>query len=129
MYEFNTEIDLPFSQAVDKVRDTLMEQHLGIVSDVDVQAIFKNKMDKEIPPYHIFGACNPSLADRVIQEEPNAGTLLPCNFVLREQQNGKVILSFMDPEVVLGLCVTEEPKRVAAEAKEKLLRVIEKLNG
>ncbi|MCG8489697.1 MAG: DUF302 domain-containing protein [Candidatus Thiodiazotropha sp.] len=129
MYEFNTEIDLPFNQAVARVRDILMEEHLGVVSDVDVQAIFKNKMDKDIPPYHIFGACNPALAERVLQDEPNAGTLLPCNFIIREQQNGKVVVSFMDPEAILGLCTTEEPKRVAAEAKAKLLRVVEKLNG
>lgn len=129
MYEFNTEIDLPFAQALEKVRETLMQEHLGIVSDVDVQAIFKNKMDKEIPPYHIYGACNPKLAERVINSEPNAGTLLPCNFILRESDEGKVVLSFMDPVTVLGLCETEEPKRVAAEAKEKLLRVVEKLKA
>jgi uncharacterized protein (DUF302 family) len=129
MYEFNTEIDLPFAQALEKVRETLMQEHLGIVSDVDVQAIFKNKMDKEIPPYHIYGACNPKLAERVINSEPNAGTLLPCNFILRESDDGKVVLSFMDPVTVLGLCETEEPKRVAAEAKEKLLRVVEKLKA
>ncbi|MCU7871303.1 MAG: DUF302 domain-containing protein [Candidatus Thiodiazotropha sp. (ex Cardiolucina cf. quadrata)] len=62
----------------------MLEHHLGIVSDVDVQAIFKNKMDKTIPAYHIFGACNPILADRVLSNEPNAGTLLPCHFIIRE---------------------------------------------
>ena len=129
MYEFNTEIDLPFDEALEKVRATLMEEHLGIVSDVDVQAIFKNKMDKQIPAYHIYGACNPKLADRVISSEPNAGTLLPCNFILRETDGGKAVVSFMDPVAVLGLCTTEEPKRVAAEAKEMLLRVVEKLRG
>jgi uncharacterized protein (DUF302 family) len=129
MYEFNTEIDLPFDQAVERVRELLMEQHLGIVSDVDVQAIFKNKMDKAIPAYHIFGACNPKLADRVLSGEPNAGTLLPCNFIMRENENGKVTVSFMDPETVLGLCTTDEPKKVAAEAKEILLRVVDKLNS
>jgi uncharacterized protein (DUF302 family) len=129
MYEFNTEIDLPFAEALEKVRATLMEEHLGIVSDVDVQAIFKNKMDKQIPAYHIYGACNPKLADRVISSEPNAGTLLPCNFILRETDDGKAVVSFMDPVTVLGLCATEEPKRVAAEAKEMLLRVVEKLRG
>jgi uncharacterized protein (DUF302 family) len=129
MYEFNTEIDLPFEQALEKVRETLMGEHLGIVSDVDVQAIFKNKMDKTIPNYHIYGACNPKLADRVISSEPNAGTLLPCNFIMRESDTGKTVVSFMDPETVLGLCETEEPKKVAAEAKEKLLRVVEKLNA
>lgn len=128
MYEINGEIDLPFEQAMEKVKTTLMEEHLGIVSEVDVQAIFKNKMDKDIPAYRIFGACNPKLADRVLSSEPNAGTLLPCNFILRETDDGKTIVSFMDPVAVLGLCLTEEPKRVAAEAKEKLLRVMEKLS-
>lgn len=129
MYEFNTEIDLPFEQAQEKVLATLMEEHLGIVSDVDVQAIFKNKMDKSIPAYHIYGACNPKLAERVIASEPNAGTLLPCNFIMRETDSGKTLVSFMDPESVLGLCNTEEPKKVAVEAKEKLLRVVEKLGA
>ncbi len=129
MYEFNTEIDLPFEQALEKVKATLLEEHLGVVSDVDVQAIFKNKMDKAIPAYHIYGACNPKLADRIISSEPNAGTLLPCNFILRESDSGSTVVSFMDPVSVLGLCATEEPKKVAAEAKEKLLRVIEKLKG
>jgi uncharacterized protein (DUF302 family) len=129
MYEFNTEIDLPFDQAVEKVRELLLEQHLGIVSDVDVQAIFKNKMDKAIPAYHIFGACNPKLADRVLSSEPNAGTLLPCNFIMRENEAGKVTISIMDPETVLGLCTTDEPKKVAREAKEMLQRVVDKLNA
>ncbi len=127
MYEFNTEIDLPFEQALEKVQARLLEEHLGIVSDVNVQAIFKSKMDKDIPAYHIYGACNPKMADRVLSSEPNAGTLLPCNFILRETEAGKTLVSFMDPETVLGLCATEEPKKVAAEARQKLMRVVEKL--
>jgi uncharacterized protein (DUF302 family) len=129
MYEFNTEIDLPFPEALERVTETLMSEHLGIVSDVDVQAIFKAKMDKDIPAYHIYGACNPKLADRVISSEPNAGTLLPCNFILREVENGNTVVSFMDPVTVLGLGESEELMSVATEAKEKLLRVVEKLNS
>ncbi|MEN8180406.1 MAG: DUF302 domain-containing protein [Pseudomonadota bacterium] len=129
MYEFNTELNLPFDEALDKVRATLMEEHLGIVSDVDVQAIFKNKMDKAIPAYHIYGACNPKLADRVITAEPNAGTLLPCNFIMRETDNNTVVVSFMDPVAVLSMTETEEPKAVAQEAKEMLQRVMEKLGA
>lgn len=128
MYEFNTEIDLPFEQALAKIRSALMEEHLGIVSDVDVQAIFKQKLDKSIPAYHIYGACNPALADRVIASEPNAGTLLPCNFILRETGGARVVVSFMDPVSVLGLCGSEEPKRVAAEARERLQRVVKRLS-
>ncbi|MCU7892709.1 MAG: DUF302 domain-containing protein [Candidatus Thiodiazotropha sp. (ex Ustalcina ferruginea)] len=84
MYEFNTEIDLPFKQAIEKGHEVLLEHHLGIVSDVDVQTIFKNKMDKTIPDYHFFGACNTILADRgVLSSEPNADTLFPCHFIMR----------------------------------------------
>lgn len=129
MYEFNLTLTLPFDQAMEKVRETLLSEHLGIVSDVDVQAIFKNKMNKEIPAYHILGACNPKLADRVIGAEPNAGTLLPCNLILREDDAGNTVVSFMDPVTVLGLCETDEPKAVAAEAREMLQRAVAKLGG
>ena len=129
MYEFNVTLDLPFDQALEKVRETLMSEHLGVVSDVDVQAIFKAKLGKEIPAYHIYGACNPGLADQVIGAEPNAGTLLPCNFVLREAGDGKSVVSFMDPVPVLGLSESEEVRAVAAEAREKLQRVVEKLQA
>jgi len=127
MYEFNLTLAMPFPEAMKKVRETLMSEHLGIVSDVDVQAIFKTKMDKDIPAYHILGACNPKLADRVISAEPNAGTLLPCNFIMREDTDGNTIVSFMDPVTVLNLCETDEPKAVGTEAREMLQRVVEKL--
>lgn len=129
MYEFHTELKLSFDQALEKVRAALQEQQLGIVSDVDVQAIFKNKMGKEIPAYHIYGACNPTLADRVISAEPNAGTLLPCNFIMRETEQDSVVVSFMDPVTILDLTETAEPKAVGQEAKAILERVIEKLQS
>jgi len=129
MYEFNLTLPLPFDAALDKVREALMSEHLGIVSDVDVQAVFKTKMDKDISPYRILGACNPKLADRVISSEPNAGTLLPCNFVLREDADGHTVVSFMDPVAVLGLTASDEPKAVAAEAKAMLERVAQKLQS
>lgn len=127
MYEFNLTLSLPFDAAVEKVKETLMSEHLGIVSDVDVQGIFKAKMDKDIPAYHIFGACNPKLADRVLAAEPNAGTLLPCNFIMRDEGNGNTVVSFMDPISVLGLSEHPEMQAVASEAKEKLQRVAAKL--
>ena len=127
-YEMNVALDLPYDQALEKVKKILMANHLGIVSDVDVQAIFKNKLDKEIPAYHIYGACNPGLADRVISAEPNAGTLLPCNFVMYEE-DGKTQVSFMDPVPVLGLSSNEEVNAVAKEAKAILEKVVAELKG
>ena len=126
MYEFNLILDQPFPQAIETVKAALLEEQLGIVSEVDVQAVFKAKMDKDIPGYRILGACNPKLADRVLSAEPNAGTLLLCNLIVRAEGE-KSVVSFMDPMAVLGLSSSDEVKAVAAEAKEKLLRVVGRL--
>ena len=128
MYEFNVTLDQPFDQAIETVRAALMEEHLGLVSEVNVQAILQAKMNKTIRPYRIFGACNPGLGDRVITAEPNAGTLLPCSFVMREEEDGKVVVSFMDPECVLSLSSSDEVRQVGIEAKVKLQRVVAKLS-
>lgn len=127
-YEFNTTLSGSFDDALEKVRAVLMEEHLGVVSEVNVQAIMKNKLDKDIPPYRIFGACNPKLAAEILDSEPNAGTLLPCNFIMYENADG-VVVSFMDPVTVLGLADSEAVHEVGRIAKEKLLRVIEKLSA
>ena len=119
MYEFNVTLVGSFVEVKAKVLAILMQEQLGIVSEVDVQATLKKKLDVSIPPYQIFGACNPKLALQIIEDEPNAGTLLPCNFIIREEVPGKVIVSFMDPEAVLGLSDSEVVKGIASIAKEK----------
>ena len=128
-YEFNTTLQSGFEEAIERVRAVLMEEHLGVVSEVNVQAIFKAKMDKDIPPYRIFGACNPKLASQILEVEPNAGTLLPCNFIMYETTPGNVVVSFMDPVTVLGLAQSDAAHEVGKVAKEKLLRVIDKLSA
>ena len=128
MYEFNLTLNLPFDQAVEKVRETLMGEQLGVVSEIDVQAIFKAKMDKDIAPYRIMGACNPKLAERVLEAEPNAGTLLPCNFVMRAEADATVV-SFMDPASVLALSENETVREIGSEARAKLQRVADTLAG
>ena len=128
MYEFNLTLNLPFEQALEKVRETLMDEQLGVVSEIDVQAIFKAKMDKDIAPYRIMGACNPKLAERVLEAEPNAGTLLPCNFVMRAEGDTTVV-SFMDPASVLALSENETVREIGSEARVKLQRVADTLAG
>ena len=128
-YEFNTTLQSGFEEAIERVRAVLMEEHLGVVSEVNVQAIFKAKMDKDIPPYRIFGACNPKLASQILEVEPNAGTLLPCKFIMYETTPGNVVVSFMDPVTVLGLAQSDAAQEVGKVAKEKLLRVIDKLSA
>ncbi len=128
MYEFNITLSGSFAEVKEKVLAVLMQEQLGIVSEVDVQATMKKKMDLSIPAYQILGACNPKLAAQIIEDEPNAGTLLPCNFIIREEVPGKIVVSFMDPEAVLGLSDSQVVKDVAIIAKEKLLKVVETLS-
>ncbi|MCU0766247.1 MAG: DUF302 domain-containing protein [Gammaproteobacteria bacterium] len=129
MYEFNVELPVPFDEAQSRVREALLGEQFGIVSEIDVQAVFKAKMAKDIPPYRILGACNPGLADRILAAEPNAGALLPCNVVVRDAGGGRTVVSFMDPEAVLGLSAAPAALAVAAEAKARLGRVAAKLAG
>jgi uncharacterized protein (DUF302 family) len=129
MYEFNLTLNQSFDEAMASVRDALMSEHLGIVSEVDVQAVFANKIGKQIAPYRILGACNPKLADRVISAEPNAGVLLPCNVVVRAETDAVTVVSFLDPVAALSHADSDEPKAVADEARAMLDRVRQKLEG
>lgn len=129
MYEFNVQVDLPCAAAEAKLREALLAEQFGIVSEIDVQAIFKAKMGKDIPAYRILGACNPGLADRVLASEPNAGALLPCNVVVRDAGGGRTVVSFMDPVAVLGLSSSSAAQAVAADARARLERVAARLAG
>lgn len=129
MYEFNLELSAPFDRVQAALREALLAEQFGVVSEIDVQAVFKAKMGKDIPAYRILGACNPGLADRVLAAEPNAGALLPCNVVVRDAGGGRTVVSFMDPVAVLGLSSSPAAQAVAAEARAKLERVAAKLGG
>jgi len=127
MYYFSTKVELPIDKAVDKLRETLQAHKLGIVSDVNVQAIFKAKLGEESPGYRILGACAPKLAKRVIDAEAEGGTLLPCTVVVREA-DGYTMIDFMDPEVVLGLANNAEIDETARNAKVMLQQVRDELS-
>ncbi len=127
MYEMNITLLGNFNDIKEKLLAVLKEQQLGVVSEVDVQATMKNKLDISIPAYQILGACNPKLALQIIEEDPNAGNLLPCNFILREAEAGKIVVSFMDPVTVLGLAESDNINKIAQTAKEKIQRVLTKL--
>ncbi len=128
-YAFGVELDLPFAAALDRVQTALHAEKLGVVSDVDVATILKNKLGEEMGDYHILGACAPGLAKRVIDSEPVAGTLLPCNLVVRRVADSRTAVDFMDPVPVLGLAKDAAANRVAEEALAILRRVAERLKA
>jgi len=127
MYEFNMTLSGSFNDIKETLLNVLMQEQLGIVSEIDVQASLKKKMDLSIPSYQILGACNPKLASQIIEDEPNAGALLPCNIVIREEVPGTIVISFMDPVAVLGLSDSDVVNEIAGIAREKLQRVAAKL--
>ena len=127
MDEFNPTLDQPFNTALARVRDALAEEKPGIVSEVDVQAVFQSRIRKAIPPYRILGACNSMFADRIISAEPSAGTLLPCNILVRDNGAGGTVVSFMDPRSVLGLSDDPAVRGVAEDAFAMLAGVAARL--
>jgi uncharacterized protein (DUF302 family) len=121
-YGFGKTVDLDFESALKKVGEELAKEGFGILTEIDVQATLKKKLDADMPPYRILGACNPPFAHRAISAEPTIGLLLPCNVVVRQDDAGKVQVEFMDPEVMVQLVDRPEVHGIAAEVRARLQR-------
>ena len=127
MYGFSISLHLPFETAVDKVTEALKAEGFGVLTDIDVKATLKVKLNAEIPNYRILGACNPALAYRAIEANPEIGLFLPCNVVVREGPGTVVTVSFMDPLAVLERVDNEDVRVVGQEVRAKLERVRDSL--
>ncbi len=123
MYGFSVTMNDDFSTAITRVTDELQKEGFGVLTEIDVQATLKKKLDIDKRPYTILGACNPVLANQAIDAEPDIGLLLPCNVLVREEENGSITVSFMDPSAVLTLVERDGIAELAAQVKEKLERV------
>ena len=127
MYGFNIEISDSFDNAIKRVTEALKAEGFGVLTEIDVQATMKAKLNIDGQPYRILGACNPPLAHRAISADPNIGLLLPCNVVVREEPNKKINIGFMDPIAVMKLTDNPGIVAVAKEVRVKLERVRDRL--
>lgn len=120
-------VALRFDQTVEHVIEALKREGFGVLADIDVAGAMKAKLNREMPPYRILGACNPPLAYQAIAAEPSIGLLLPCNVVVREDDAGEVHVEFMDPNAVLALVDKPDISRLADEVRRRLERVMQSL--
>jgi uncharacterized protein (DUF302 family) len=123
MYGFDVTVAGNFDEVIDKVTEALKTEGFGVLTTINVQAALKEKINVDRRPYTILGACNPTLANQAINAEPDIGLLLPCNVLVREEEDGSVTVAFMDPKAVLGLVDREDIVPLAGEVRSKLERV------
>lgn len=122
-YGFSIQAGRDFDRTVETVSRALKKQGFGIVSDIDMQAIFKEKLAVDERPYRILGVCNPMFAHQALRVDPDVGLLLPSNVVVRQNREGDVTLSFAAPEAILALVNEDDLVSLGLEVRHRLERV------
>ncbi len=126
-YHFTKTVDMPFDQAIDKVTEALKEKGFGVLTTIDVKATLKKKIDVDFRPYVILGACNPGFAYKALQAEDKIGTMLPCNVLVQQREDGKVEVSAVDPMASMQAIENPALAAIATEVQGLLKSVIEGL--
>ena len=126
-YGLRTTLNIPYEAAIERATVALNEEGFGVLTEIDVRATLKKKLDADFRRYIILGACNPNLAYQALQTELEIGLLLPCNVIVYETGEGQAVVSIVDPMAMLGVVENVSLQEVADEAQVRLTRVIEKL--
>ena len=126
-YYFTKELNISFDAAIAKVTEELKKEGFGILTDIDVKATLKKKLDVDFRPYRILGACNPPFAFQALQTEDKIGTMLPCNVVVQEKAPGKVEVTAIDPVASMAAVDNPRLRTVGEEVRAKLKKVIDNL--
>jgi uncharacterized protein (DUF302 family) len=127
-YALSTTVQAPYDDTVEAVREALGEQGFGVLTEIDIKATLKKKLDVDVPAQVILGACRPPLAHAALQAEPSIGLLLPCNVVVRETADGTVVEA-VDPQTMVAMTDNERLQPVADEAKERLEKALVSLSA
>ena len=126
-YGFGKSVALSFDQALAKVTTELQKEGFGVLTEIDVAATMKKKLNHNMPPYRILGACNPAFAKRALTAEPSIGLLLPCNVVVRQEAAGTVQVEFLDPGMMGQMTDNPNVGPIGTEVREKLQKVMRAL--
>lgn len=126
-YYFKKEIDLPYEEAIERAKIALKEEGFGVLTEIDVKKTLKEKLNQDVKPYLILGACNPPFAYKALEAEPEIGVLLPCNLIVRINEKEKTEIISMNPEEAMSVVKNEKLEEISKEVAKKLKNVIEKL--
>ncbi len=129
-YGMSVRIDASIEEALQRTRAALAEQGFGILTEIDVAATLKAKLDVDVPPQVILGACNAPLAREGLQIEPDLGLLLPCNVVVRtDEQSGQTLISSLNPEIMVSVPGQPQLQPIATDAKARLQSALDTVAG
>jgi uncharacterized protein (DUF302 family) len=126
-YYFSKIVPSDFDTAIEKVTEALKEEGFGVLTEIDVSAIFRKKLDVEFKPYKILGACNAPFAYKALLAEDKIGTMLPCNMIVRETEKGEIEVAAVDPIASMQAIENEALGEIASAVREKLKRVVDHL--
>jgi len=128
VYGFKKTVSLPFEEADRQVREELQKEGFGVLTEIDVKATLKKKLDVDFKPYKILGACNPPLAHQALLAEEDIGLLLPCNVIVYEgDAPGTTVVSVINPQVQLAITGRDDITPLAEEVGERMKRVLDAL--
>lgn len=125
-YYFSKTLDMPFEEAIEKTTAALKEEGFGVLTEIDIKATLKEKLDVDFKKYQILGACNPPLAHKALTSEDHIGLMLPCNVIVQEQ-NGKVEVAAVDPVASMQAVENDELGDVAQKVRDLLKKVVNSL--
>lgn len=126
-YHFSKTVSMSFDEAIDKVTEALKENGFGVLTTIDVKTTLKNKIDVDFRPYTILGACNPKFAYQALQSEDKIGTMLPCNVIVQQTDDGRVEVSAVDPVASMQAIDNPALGAIAEQVQDLLKATIDKL--